>query len=110
MLAASSGPTCSSASIENTQSPVAASSAPFFGCSRRFWVGAAVCTFVTSALEPLVPALLKPLIDRGFRTDDPLQLWLVPTALMLLFTVRGVAGFLADLALARISQDGLMAL
>lgn len=83
---------------------------PFFGGSRKFWVGAAICTFVSSALEPLVPALLKPLLDRGFRTDNPLQLWLVPTALMLLFTVRGIAGFLADLALARISQDGLMAL
>lgn len=83
---------------------------PFFGGSRKFWVGAAICTFISSALEPLVPALLKPLLDRGFRTDNPLQLWLVPTALMLLFTVRGIAGFLADLALARISQDGLMAL
>jgi subfamily B ATP-binding cassette protein MsbA len=81
---------------------------PFFGGSRRFWVGAAICTTISSALEPLVPALLKPLIDRGFRPDNPLQLWLVPAALMLLFSVRGVAGFLADLALARISQDGLM--
>jgi subfamily B ATP-binding cassette protein MsbA len=83
---------------------------PFFGGSRRFWAGAAICTIISSALEPLVPALLKPLIDRGFRTDDPLQLWLVPTALMLLFAVRGATGFLADVALARISQDGLMAL
>lgn len=83
---------------------------PFFGGSRKFWVGAAICTFISSALEPLVPALLKPLLDRGFRTEDPLQLWLVPTALMLLFTVRGIAGFLADIALARISQDGLMKL
>jgi len=83
---------------------------PFFGGSRRFWIVAAICTAISSGLEPLVPALLKPLIDRGFRTDDPLQLWLVPTALMLLFAVRGVAGFLADLALARISQDGLIAL
>jgi subfamily B ATP-binding cassette protein MsbA len=83
---------------------------PFFGGSRKFWVGAAICTVISSALEPLVPALLKPLLDRGFQTDNPLQLWLVPTALMLLFTVRGIAGFLADLALARISQDGLMKL
>ena len=83
---------------------------PFFGGSRKFWIGAAICTLISSALEPLVPALIKPLIDRGFRTDNPLQLWTVPTALMLLFTVRGVAGFLADLALARISQDGLMKL
>ena len=81
---------------------------PFFGGSRKFWVGAAICTFISSALEPLVPALLKPLLDEGFRPDGSLQLWLVPAALMLLFTVRGVAGFLADIALARISQDGLM--
>ena len=83
---------------------------PFFAGSRRFWIGAAICTVISSALEPLVPALLKPLIDRGFRTDNPLQLWTVPTALMLLFAVRGATGFLADLALARISQDGLMKL
>jgi ATP-binding cassette, subfamily B, bacterial MsbA len=83
---------------------------PFFGGSRNFWIGAAICTLISSALEPLVPALIKPLIDRGFRSDNPLQLWMVPTALLLLFAVRGVAGFLADLALARISQDGLMRL
>ncbi|MEJ5988980.1 lipid A export permease/ATP-binding protein MsbA [Ramlibacter sp. PS3R-8] len=81
---------------------------PFFGGSRRFWVGAAVCTFISSALEPIVPALLKPLLDDGFRPGSDLKLWMVPAALMLLFAVRGVAGFLADLALARISQDGLM--
>ena len=81
---------------------------PFFGGSRRFWVGAAVCTVITSALEPIVPALLKPLLDDGFRSGSDLKLWMVPAALMLLFAVRGVAGFLADLALARISQDGLM--
>ncbi len=83
---------------------------PFFGGSRRFWVGAAICTFISSALEPVVPALLKPLIDNGFKADSTLQIWMVPLALMLLFAVRGVAGFLADLALARISQDGLMKL
>src|SRR5699024_7298929 len=71
---------------------------------------AAVCTTVSSSLEPLVPALLKPLLDRGFAGQGHLNPWLVPAALMLLFAVRGVAGFLADLALARIAQDGLMKL
>jgi subfamily B ATP-binding cassette protein MsbA len=83
---------------------------PFFRGSRKFWVGAAVCTFIQSALEPIVPALLKPLLDDGFRPGSDLKLWMVPAALMLLFAVRGVAGFLADLALARIAQDGLMKL
>lgn len=81
---------------------------PFFGGSRKFWVGAAICTAISSGLEPLVPALLKPLLDEGFRPDSDFKLWMVPAALILLFAVRGVAGFLADLALARIAQDGLL--
>lgn len=81
---------------------------PFFGGSRKFWVGAAICTAISSGLEPLVPALLKPLLDEGFRPDSDFQLWMVPAALILLFAVRGIAGFLADLALARIAQDGLL--
>ena len=35
---------------------------------------------------------------------------MVPARLLLLFAVRGAAGFLADLALAKIRQDGLLAL
>ncbi len=35
---------------------------------------------------------------------------MVPATLLLLFAVRGIAGFLADLALARITQDGLLKL
>ena len=70
---------------------------------------AALATVVSSALEPLVPALLKPLLDRGFQGGG-IALWMVPAALLLLFAVRGLAGFVADLALARITQDGLLSL
>jgi ATP-binding cassette, subfamily B, bacterial MsbA len=35
---------------------------------------------------------------------------MVPASLLLLFAVRGLAGFVADLALARITQDGLLSL
>lgn len=83
---------------------------PYFRGSRRFWIVAALATVVSSALEPLVPALLKPLLDDGFRPGGGLELWTVPAALLLLFAVRGTAGFVADLALARITQDGLQAL
>ena len=81
----------------------------YFGQARRYWVLAAVATMISSALEPLLPALLKPLLDRGFQGGD-IELWMVPASLLLLFAVRGVAGFVADLALARITQDGLLAL
>ena len=82
---------------------------PYFGRARRYWALAAVATVVSSALEPLVPALLKPLLDRGFKAGG-IPLWMVPAALLLLFAVRGIAGFVADLALARITQDGLRTL
>lgn len=83
--------------------------APYFGGSRRFWLAAALATAVSSATEPLIPALLQPLLDRGFGPEG-LPLWSVPVALLGLFAVRGSAGFLADLALARITQDGLLKL
>ena len=82
---------------------------PYFSGSRRYWLVAALGTVVSSALEPAVPAMLKPLLDRGF-SGPGLPLWVVPAALLLVFAIRGIAGFLADLALARITQDGLITL
>lgn len=64
---------------------------------------------MASATEPFLPALLKPLLDRGFQ-KGPFNIWLVPLALMLLFTVRGLSGFLAQFALAKVTNDGLLRL
>jgi ATP-binding cassette, subfamily B, bacterial MsbA len=83
--------------------------ASYFGKARGAWAAAVLATIVASATEPLLPALMKPLLDRGFRPGG-IALWMVPAALLLLFTVRGLAGFLADLALAKITQNGLLAL
>ena len=83
--------------------------APYFGRARGAWAAAVLATIVASATEPLLPALMKPLLDRGFQPGG-IALWTVPAALLLLFTVRGLAGFLADLALAKITQDGLLLL
>ena len=82
---------------------------PYFGGSRAGWALAIGATIVASATEPFVPALLKPLLDRGFQRDS-LNLWLVPLTLMLLFIVRGLSGFLAQLALAKVTNDGLLQL
>ena len=82
---------------------------PYFQGSRRFWGVAVLATLASSLTEPLVPALLKPLLDQGF-TGTGIPLWMVPAALLALFAVRGIAGFLADLALARIAQDALLAM
>ncbi|HEY3047211.1 MAG TPA: lipid A export permease/ATP-binding protein MsbA [Polaromonas sp.] len=82
---------------------------PYFSGSRAGWALAIGATVAASATEPFVPALLKPLLDRGFQRDS-FNLWLVPLTLMLLFTVRGVSGFLAQFALAKVTNDGLLRL
>lgn len=82
---------------------------PYFSGSRAGWAIAIGATIVASATEPFIPALLKPLLDRGFQTDT-FSLWLVPLVLMLLFTLRGLSGFLAQFALAKVTNDGLLKL
>ena len=82
---------------------------PYFSGSRAGWGLAIGATIAASATEPFIPALLKPLLDRGFQKDS-FSLWLVPIALMLLFTLRGLSGFLAQFALAKVTNDGLLKL
>ena len=82
---------------------------PYFSGSRAGWALAIGATIAASATEPLVPALLKPLLDRGFQ-QGALELWLVPVSLILLFSARGIAGFVAQYALAKVTNEGLQAL
>ena len=82
---------------------------PYFGGSRAAWLLAILATVASAATEPLIPALLQPLLDRGFQRDG-IALWKVPATLLLLFALRGLASFLAQFALAKVANDGLMAL
>ena len=56
-----------------------------------------------------MPALLKPLLDKGF-TEGSLSLWMVPVALIGVFLVRGIAQFCGAYALARIANEGMLRL
>ena len=81
----------------------------WFAGSRRWWA-IALCAALTAAItEPLMPALLKPLLDRGF-TQGELSLWMVPAFIILLFAVRGIAQFVSQYALARIANEGMQRL
>ena len=82
---------------------------PYFSTSRKGWAVAFGATVVASATEPFVPAFLKPLLDRGFQKGE-LDLWMVPVSLLLLFAVRGLSGFVAQYALAQVTNEGLQAL
>ncbi len=81
----------------------------YFGRSPWIWTVAAGATLLLALSEPMVPALLQPLLDRGFQAGS-LPIWAVPSALLLLFGVRGLCSFFAQLALTRITSDGLVAL
>src|SRR5574344_1531305 len=84
--------------------------APYFwGQQRLAWVGAVLATLVGAATEPLIPALLKPLLDNGF-TQGTLNLWMVPLFIIGLFLIRGLAQFAGQYALSRIANDGMLAL
>ena len=43
--------------------------------------------------EPMLPAMMKPLLDNGFGKGNTTSLWVIPAALMGLFFVRGVLAF-----------------
>ena len=79
---------------------------PYFSGAKGAWAVAIIATIIASATEPFIPALMKPLLDRGFQAGS-LNLWLVPASLLLLFTIRGLAGFVAQYAVAEVTNTGL---
>ena len=81
----------------------------YFGNQRPIWSLAVVATLVGAITEPLIPALLKPLLDRGF-TQGSLSLWMVPAAIMGIFALRGAAQFIGQYALTRIANEGMLIL
>src|SRR3982751_140170 len=81
----------------------------WFGASRRWWALGFFTALIAALTEPLMPALVKPLLDRGF-TRGQLALWIVPVAMILLFAVRGFAQFVSQYALARIANEGMQRL
>ena len=82
---------------------------PYIRHVQRYWVVVLFATIVGAATEPAAPALLKALLDRGFQPGS-FNPWLVPVALLLLFAIRGSAGFVADIALAKIANEGMFML
>jgi subfamily B ATP-binding cassette protein MsbA len=83
--------------------------APYLRAGRRGLVLAVAAAVVGATTEPMIPALLQPLLDRGF-TAGALPLWTIPAAIVGLFLVRGLAGFLAQYGLAWAAQRGVFAL
>ena len=69
-----------------------------------------VLFFASSALDPLVPALFKWLLDNGFRPDVAFPVWAVPVIIVGLFAIRGALAFGGAYLFARATADAVLAL
>lgn len=78
----------------------------YFTKPRSGWVGLALAVLIGAALEPTIPALLKPLLDKGFNSKE-IDIWIIPVFVVGLFCLRSIASFIADVALAKIAQTSL---
>jgi ATP-binding cassette, subfamily B, bacterial MsbA len=77
------------------------------GHVRPYWpmFAVAVLTMIlTAATEPVLPALLKPLLDGSFVKRDMSNIHLIPVAIVGLFVLRGVFSYVGDYALAWVSN------
>jgi subfamily B ATP-binding cassette protein MsbA len=65
---------------------------------------------LVAAAETSIPALMKPLLDRGFTGELDTKLWLVPIFLVGLAFIRGGAQFLSNYLLSRVINAVLLKL
>jgi len=84
--------------------------APYFRASRAGFAVAIVAAAVAAATEPVIPAMLKTLLDEGFGATRSFSLWMVPVIIIGLSLVRGAAAFSAQYALAWAANRGVLAL
>lgn len=63
---------------------------------------------VTAATEPLLPALLKPLLDGTFVHKDDTVIRLAPLFILVIFFVRGVASFIGTYAIGWVGNKVVM--
>jgi len=80
--------------------------APHFRSGKAAIAVAGLAALVGAATEPLIPALMQPLLDKGF-SGQSLPLWTIPVVIVALFAVRGVAGFVAQYGLTWAANQGV---
>lgn len=72
------------------------------------FAGAIAAMIITAGTEPLLPALMKPMLDKSFVHKDPHWIHWVPVMLLSLFVVRGVANFISKFAMNWVGNKVVM--
>jgi ATP-binding cassette, subfamily B, bacterial MsbA len=81
------------------------------GYAKRYWRTFAVSILgmvVAAATEPLLPALLKPMLDGTFVHKDQTVIDLAPVFIVVIFFVRGLATFTANYAINWVGNKVVM--
>ena len=76
------------------------------GFIRPYWKAfsiAVLCMVCTAATEPVFPAIMKYLLDSGFRAAEARMVWLIPASIVLLFLARGVLSFVTNYLMTWVS-------
>lgn len=76
----------------------------------RMIIGSLLAMALVAAAETSIPALMKPLLDRGFTGQMNDKLWQVPVFLVGLALIRSLAQFLSNYLLTRVINSVLLKL
>ncbi|MDA8129844.1 MAG: lipid A export permease/ATP-binding protein MsbA [Betaproteobacteria bacterium] len=74
----------------------------------RMFALSIVALILTAATEPALPALFKPLLDKGFVAKDQAFIRWVPVLLLALFLARGVTSFVSTYCMAWVGSRLVM--
>jgi ATP-binding cassette, subfamily B, bacterial MsbA len=78
---------------------------------KPYWKAFAISiigTVVVAATEPLAPALLKPMLDGTFVNKDQAMMRIVPLVIIVIFLVRGIAGFISAYTISWVGNKLVM--
>jgi subfamily B ATP-binding cassette protein MsbA len=70
----------------------------------RYLAFAVLAMAGTAATEPLFPALMKPLLDKGFNAGGGDHLILIPLAIVGIFVARGILSYLASYGMSWVAN------
>ncbi|NDP49158.1 MAG: lipid A export permease/ATP-binding protein MsbA [Sulfuriferula multivorans] len=74
----------------------------------RMFALSLVALILTAATEPMLPALFKPLLDKGFVAKDQDFIRWIPILLLALFLVRGITSFVSTYCMAWVGSRLVM--
>ena len=78
--------------------------------SRSALLLAAGGNVVAAATEPVIPLILRTLLDSGFKNTAGLPIWSIPVAIVVLFILRGISWWVSSYGLTKASQNAVLAI